>query len=409
MTDRSGPDDAYLLSYVRTPRGKASPRGGLASVTPLDLVRGLLDALAARTGLDPARVDDVILGSAGQVDEQGANLARTAVLLAGWPHGIPGQTVNRFCASGIDAVATAAALVRSGQADLVVAGGVESSSRVPMFADRGPLWTDAAVIDGVGSVHMGIAADVVATEDGRERAELDAYGVRTQQRAARAWAEGRFSAGVMPVAAPDGTILLDHDEHVRPSATYEQLAALEPAFAELGATGQDALAQRHLPHLKEIRHLHTRGTSPSVADAACLTLIGNRQSAERLGLTPRARIAASASAATDPVRMLLAGQTAVVRALQRAGLHPGDLDVVEYAEAFAALCLRIQDDLDFGDDRFNVNGGTIAMGHAFGATGAILVGACADELARSGGRFGTAAVSGAAGLGSAVVLEAVAS
>lgn len=401
--------DAFLLHHVRTPRGKASARGGLASVTPLDLVRGLLGALVARTGLDPAHVDDVILGCAGQVDEQGANLARTAVLTAGWPHDIPGQTVNRFCASGIDAVATAAALVRSGQADLVVAGGVESSSRVPMFADRGPLWSDAVVVAGIGAVHMGIAADVVATEDGRERAELDEYGVRTQQRAAQAWSAGRFAATVTPVTAPDGTILLAHDEHVRPDATYEQLAALKPAFAELGGTGQDALAQRHLPHLKEIRHLHTRGTSPSLADAACLTLVGTRQAAERLGLAPRARIAASASAATDPVRMLLAGQTALIRAAERAGLRPADLDVVEYAEAFAALCLRIQDDLGFGDDRFNVNGGTIAMGHAFGATGAILIGACADELARSGARFGAAAVSGAAGLGSAVVLEAVAS
>lgn len=408
MTAPHDPRDAYLLTYVRTPRGKASPRGGLAQVAPLALVRLLLDELAARTGLDPADVDDVVLGCAGQVGDQGGNLARTAVLTAGWPHAIPGQTVNRFCASGIDAVATAAALVRAGQADLVVAGGVESSSRVPMFADRGPLWTDPGVVASVGSVHMGVAADIVATEDGRERAELDAYGLRTQQRAAAARAGGRNAAASVPVHGPDGTLLLDHDEHVRPDTTAAQLASLEPSFTELGASGQDGLALRHLPHLKEIRHLHTRGTSPSVADAACLALIGTRATAERLGLNPAARVLAAASAACDPVRMLLAGQTAVVRAVERAGLRPGDLHVVEYAEAFAALCLKIQDELGFGDDRFNVNGGTIATGHAFGATGAILIGACADELTRTGSRFGVAAVSGAAGLGSAVVLEAAA-
>ncbi|MDI2125881.1 acetyl-CoA C-acyltransferase [Yinghuangia seranimata] len=406
MTEAQSADQAYLLAHVRTPRGKASARGALASVPPLDLVVGLLDALAARTGLDPARVDDVVLGCAGQVGDQGGNLARTAALMAGWPEAVPGQTVNRFCASGIDAVALGAALVRSGQAELVVAGGVESSSRVPMFADKGPLWTDPAVVDRIGSVHMGIAADVVATEEGRERGELDEYGVRTQERAARAWAEGRFSDGVVPVTAADGTVLLAADEHVRPGTTLEQLSGLEAAFAELGASGQDELALRHLPHLKEVRHLHTRGTSPSLADGACLTLIGTARQAERLGLTPVARIAASASAGCDPVRMLVAGQTAVGCALERAGLASGDVDVVEYAEAFAALCLKIQRDLGFGDDRFNVNGGTIAMGHAFGATGAILVGACADELRRSGGTFGVAAVSGAAGLGTAVVLEA---
>lgn len=401
-------DDAYLLAYVRTPRGKSTPRGGLASVTPLDLVRQLLDALVDRTGLVPDRVDDVVLGCAGQVGEQGANLARTALLTAGWPETVPGQTVNRFCASGIDAVATAAALVRSGQAGLIVAGGVESSSRVPMFADQGPLWTDAAVVESVGSVHMGIAADVVATEEGCERGELDEYGLRTQQRAARAWAEGRFADAVVPVTAPDGTVLLAHDEHVRPDVTLDQLAALEPAFADLGGAGQDALALRHLPHLKEIRHLHTRGTSPSLADGACVALIGTAREAERLGVTPMARIAASATAGADPVRMLVAGQTAVGCAIERAGVRLGDIGVVEYAEAFAALCVKIQRDLGFGDDRFNVNGGTIAMGHAFGATGAILIGACADELARSHARYGVAAVSGAAGLGSAVVLEAVA-
>ncbi|WP_406280731.1 acetyl-CoA C-acyltransferase [Embleya sp. NBC_00896] len=396
-------NDAYILDTVRTPRGKASPRGGLAGAPALTLVEHVLGALVERTGIDPAAVEDVLLGCAGQVDEQGGNLARTAVLTLGWPDTVPGQTINRFCASGIDAVASAAALVRSGQADLVIAGGVESSSRVPMFADRGPLWTDAAVVERIGSVHMGIAADVVATEDGYERAELDAYGARTQERAARAWAEGRFAGAVVPL--PGG---LAHDEHVRPGTHMDELAKLEPAFAELGASGQDALALRHLPHLGEIRHLHTRGTAPSLADGACAMLIGTLDRAERYGLWPVARIVSSASVGTDPVRMLTAGQRAISKALLRAGLAPGDLDVVEFAEAFAALCLKIQRELGFGADRFNVNGGTIAMGHAFGATGAILAGACASELACAGGRYGVAAVSGAAGLGTAVVMERVA-
>ncbi|MFI6581623.1 acetyl-CoA C-acyltransferase [Embleya sp. NPDC050493] len=394
--------DVYILDAVRTPRGKASPRGGLAGVSAPALVEHVLTALVARTGVDPAEVDDVLLGCAGQVDEQGANPARTAVLTLGWPDVVPGQMINRFCASGIDAVSSAAALVRSGQADLLIAGGVESSSRVPMFADRGPLWTDAAVIERVGGVHMGIAADVVATEEGYDRAELDAYGAHTQERAARAWALGRFSDAVVPL--PGG---LAHDEHVRPDTSADELGRLEPAFAELGAAGQDALALRHLPHLGRIRHLHTRGTSPSVADGACVLLLGTLAQAERLGVRPMARVVSSAAAGGDPVRMLTAGQRAIGKALVRAGLGPGDLDVVEFAEAFAALCLKIRRELGFGDDRFNVNGGTIAMGHAFGATGAILVGACASELVRSGGRFGVAAVSGAAGSGSAVVLERV--
>ncbi|MYW05782.1 acetyl-CoA C-acyltransferase, partial [Streptomyces sp. SID3343] len=385
--------EAFILDSVRTPRGKASPRGGLAGLTALNLVEHVLGALVERTKVDAAAVDDVLLGCAGQVGEQGGNLARTAVLTMGWPDTIPGQTINRFCASGIDAVASAAALVRSGQADLVIAGGVESASRVPMFADQGPLWTDAAVIEKVGSVHMGIAADVVATEEGYERAELDEYGARTQEMAARAWASGRFASAVVPL--PGG---LAHDEHVRPGTRADELGALEPAFAELGASGQDALALRHLPHLREIRHVHTRGTSPSLADGACAVLIGTRSQAERFGLRPVARIVSSASAGTDPVRMLTAGQLAISKALGRAGLRAGDVDVVEFAEAFAALCLKAQRELDFGDDRFNVNGGTIAMGHAFGATGAILAGACASELVRGGGRFGVAAVSGAAGL-----------
>lgn len=377
--------EAYVYECVRTPRGKARPGGGLADVTPLAMLEGLLAALVERTGLRGA--DDLVVGCAGQHGDQGGNLARTAALTTGFDS--PGMTLNRFCTSGIDAVSTAAALVSSGSRRTVVAGGVESVSRVPMFSDRGPLWSLP-----VGSLHMGVAADTVATLEGFTREELDAYGLRTQTLAADAWAAGRHARSLVPVSD------LTHDEHVRPGATLGALAAMEPAFA--ATPGQDEIVLRHLPELDSVSHLHTRGTSPSLCDAAGLVLVGRD-----LDLPPLARVAGAATAVGDPITMLTAGQLAVERVLAEAGLSPDDVEVFEFAEAFAALCLKFQRDLGVGDDRFNVNGGTIAMGHAFGATGAILIAACVDELHRRGARYGVAAVSGAAGSGSAVLLERV--
>lgn len=397
--------DALVLDFVRTPRGKASAKGSLHDRTATDLLVHLERALTDRTGLNPGRVEDVIVGCASQVDEQGANIARTSTLLAGWGEQVPGLTINRFCASGIDAVAHAAARLRVGELGLAVAGGVESVSRVPLFADRGPLWTDPATIRDVGSVHMGIAADLNATIDGFGRDELDRYGLETQQKAAAAWAGGAFSRSVVPVAASQHGPGLDHDELVRGETTLAALASLPPAFAQLGADGQDAIALHAYPGVASIEHLHTVGTSPQMADAAALLLLGTREAAEQAGVEPRGRIVASATTAVNPVVMLTAGQSAVVQAVARAGLRPEDIDVFEFAEAFAALCLRFRRALDAGPDRMNPNGGTIAMGHAFGATGAILVGSCLEELERRDGRYGVAAVSGAAGLGVAVVVE----
>lgn len=396
--------DVYILGSLRTPRGKGHAGGSLAGITPLSLVEQLLHGLTDRLGLDPAAVDEVILGTATQTGAQGANLARTAALTAGWPHSVAGQSVNRFCASGIDAVKNAAAMIASEQADLVVAGGVESVSAVPMFADHGPLWADPEVIKTIGSVHMGIAADIGATELGLSRDALDTYGLRTQELAAQAWERGFYDPLVLPVRGDDGEVALDRDELMR-QTSREQLAELVPAFASLGADGQDAIALAHLPELEKIEHLHTRGTSPSLADGAGLVVVGTLDAAERTGLTPLARIVSGASVGSDPVRMLGAGQSAIERALTRAGLTPDDLDVVEFAEAFSAFCLKIQRELDLGDDRFNVNGGTIAMGHAFGATGAILTGQAVEQLRVGGGRYAAAAVSGAAGLGTALILE----
>lgn len=400
--------EALVLDYVRTPRGRASAKGSLRGRSATDLVVHLQRHLAERTGLDTEQVEDVVLGCASQVDEQGANLARTATLLAGWGERAPGATLNRFCASGVDAVGQTAARVRSGDVSLAVAGGVESVSRVPMFADRGPLWTDAATIGRIGSVHMGIAADLNATLEGFTREELDAYGVETQHKAARAWDRKAFARSVMPVPPDSEGRALGHDELIRPGTTQESLARLAPAFEELGTQGQDAIALGAHPVTHQIQHLHTVGTSPAMADGAALLLIGNEEAARRTGLRPRARVLGAATAAVNPVIMLTAGQSAVEKVLARAGLSPADIDVFEYAEAFAALCLRFRRDLDAGPDRMNPNGGTMAMGHAFGATGAILVGSCVEALEEREGRFGVAAVSGAAGLGVAVLVERIA-
>lgn len=400
--------DALVLDYVRTPRGKASPRGSLHEHTPVDLVVHLQRALVERTGLDPALVDDVAIGCAGQVDEQGANLARTATLLAGWGDDVPGVTLNRFCASGVDAVGQTAARVRGGDLGLAVAGGVESVSRVPMFTDRGPLWSDPATIRQIGSVHMGIAADLNATLDGFTREELDAYAVETHAKAARATQDGAFARSLVPVPHADGSPGAAHDELVRPGTSLDALAALPPAFAQLGADGQDAIALGAYDGVDHIDHLHTVGTSPQMADAAALLLLGDEAAAARTGLRPRARVLAAASTSVNPVVMLTAGQSAVEQVIARAGLTPDDIDVFEFAEAFAALCLRFRRDLGVGPERMNPNGGTMAMGHAFGATGAILVGSCVEELERRDGRYGVAAVSGAAGLGVAVLVERLA-
>ncbi|MCU0295138.1 MAG: acetyl-CoA C-acyltransferase [Candidatus Nanopelagicales bacterium] len=387
--------DVFVLDWVRTPRGKASPKGGLHDLSALDLVTRLQEALGKRTGLDPATVDDVILGVASQIDEQGADLARTANLLSGWP--VPGVTLNRFCASGIDAVATAAAKVRAGDASLIVAGGVESVSRVPIFSDRGALWSDPDVVSRVGSVHMGIAADLNATLEGFTREQLDSYALETHKKAAAAWESGAFDRSVVPVNE------LQRDELIRADLSADTVASLQPVFAD--RPQDDALV---LERFDAIDHLHTVATSPQMADAASLLLLGTADQAEALGLAPRARIVSNATATCDPVLMLTAGQDAMQKAMAKAGLQPADIDVFEFAEAFAALCLRFRRDLDAGPDRMNPNGGTIAMGHAFGATGAIMVGGCIDALEQRDGRFGVAGVSGAAGLGVGVVVERLA-
>lgn len=391
--------EVVIALGVRTPRGKGSPRGALHQVPSLALVTSLLDALVAR-GLRPAAVQDVLLGCATQVDEQGTNLARTAILAAGWDCAVPGLMLNRFCASGIEAVSLAAARVRSGESELLVAGGVESVSRVPAFSDRGPLYHDPALATRVGSIHMGVAADLVATLDSVTRDALDDYAEASRRKAQAAHAAGAFADALVPVAG------LDHDELLDGAPDREALRALPPLFAD--RADELAVVAARYPKAAPLRHLHTKGNSPALADAAALLVIGERGAVERAGLVPRARVLGSASCAVEPVIMLTAGQLALERALERCGLAPRDLAVVAFAEAFAALCLRLQAALDLDHDRLNPHGGTIALGHAFGATGAILTLDAVAALSRQGARYGAVAVSGAAGLGAALILERVA-
>ncbi len=402
--------DALIVGGLRTPRGKGSPKGALHGLKPVELVAQLLGNLADEVGrnladevgrnladevggnlADGSHVDDLILGCATQTDAQGGNLARTAALFAGWS--VPGLTINRFCASGLDAVSLAAARVRSGDASLVVAGGVESVSRVPAFADRGPLYADPVVAARTGAVHMGIAADLIATLDGVTREALDDYGERTRAKAR--------AAPRSPALRPTGG--LDHDE-LLDGAPLDP-AALPPLFAD--RPEEDTIARARYPEAGPLQHLHTRASSPALADAAALLVIADRATAARHHLPVRARIVASATCAVDPVIMLTAGQLAAERALERAGIAAREVAVFEVAEAFAATCLRFMRALDVDHDRLNPHGGTMALGHAFGATGAILALNVVEHLERLGARYGVAAVSGAAGLGSAMVIERV--
>ena len=399
--------DAYIYSGIRSPRGAAKPNGGLAQIKPIDLLAQLYAGLQQRSNLDFRHVDDVVLGCVTQVGEQGANIARVSALYAGLPEHISGVTLSRFCASGLDAVSYAALKVHSGMEQIVIAGGVESISRVAMFSDNGAWFADPIVSAKTRFVHMGIAADVLATLEGFEREHLDAYGVQSHQRAAQARDAGFFARSIMPVRDADDMIILEHDELIRHDVSLAKAATIAPAFAQLGADGSDARALAQYPHLREIRHVHHRGNSPGMADGAALLVIGNHAAGERLNLKPRARIRSYAHWGAEPVVMLTAAQTATELALKRAHLTAGDIGVFEFNEGFAASVLKFQRDLGLDPARLNPNGGAIAMGHALGATGAMLVITLLDELERSNQQFGVVAISGGAGVGMALVIERV--
>lgn len=399
--------EAYIYDAVRTPRGKGKKDGSLHQITPIQLVVGLLDAMRERNRLDTALVDDVVLGCVTPVGEQGADIARIAVLAAGWDESVAGVTQSRFCASGLESVNLAAAKVMSGQEDLVVAGGVESMSRWPMGSDGGAMVMDPRVNQGLDFVPQGIGADLIATLEGFSRADVDAFAVRSQQLAARAQAEGRFDRTRVPVRDLNGLLVLDHDELIRGDTTTETLAGLKPSFAQMGQMGFNATALRKYPTVERINHVHHAGNSSGIVDGAALMLIGSREMGERLGLTPRARIRAMAVDGSEPTIMLTGIAPACRKALKRAGMAAADIDLVEFNEAFAAVVLRAARDLAIDLDRVNVNGGAIAMGHPLGATGCMILGTLLDELERRDLATGMASLCVGGGMGIATIIERV--
>jgi acetyl-CoA C-acetyltransferase len=398
--------DAYILDHVRTPRGRGKPDGALHGITPIQLLTQVLQALRDRNGLDTSLVEDVIMGCVAPVGEQGANIARVAALNAGYDQGVPGKQINRFCASGLEAVNTAAALVMSGQADLVVAGGVESMSRIPMGSDGGAMATDPQVAWNTYFVPQGISADLIATIYGISREDCDAYAAESQRRAAAAWQGGRFKRSVMPVRDRLGQVVLDYDEHMRPGTTAESLAGLRAAFEMPGQqAGFDAVAIQRYPEVEAINHVHTGGNSSGIVDGAAAVLVASKAMAERLGLATRARIRAFASVGSEPTIMLTGPAPSAQRALQKANMKRADIDLFELNEAFASVVLRFMQQLEVPHEQINVNGGAIALGHPLGATGAMVLGTLLDEMERRDLATGLVNLCVGAGMGTATILE----
>jgi acetyl-CoA C-acetyltransferase len=400
---------AFVYDAIRTPRGKGKQNGSLHEVKPVDLVVGLLDEVRRRNpGLDPGRVDDVVLGVVTPIGDQGADIAKTAVLAAGYPQTVAGVQLNRFCASGLEAVNQAAARVRSGFEDLILAGGVESMSRVPMGSDGGAWAMDPATAFSTSFVPQGIGADLIATLEGFTREDVDAYAAESQSRAAKAQANGHFDRSLVPVRDRNGVTVLERDEFIRPGTTAESLASLPPSFAAIGDQGGfDSVALEKYHWVERIDHVHHAGNSSGIVDGAALVAIGSEQVGTDLGLTPRARIVATAVSGADPTIMLTAPAPASRKALAKAGLDVDDIDLFEMNEAFAAVAMRFMRDLDVPPEKVNVNGGAIAMGHPLGATGAMILGTLVDELERRDQRYGLATLCVGGGMGVATIVERV--
>ena len=401
--------EALVFDAVRTPRGKGKHNGSLHSTKPVDLVVGLMHELLSRhVRLDPNRIDDVVLGCVSPVGDQGADIAKTAAIKAGLPDTVAGVQLNRFCASGLEAVNIAAQKVASGWEDLVFAGGVESMSRVPMGSDGGAWAMDPETNYDTSFVPQGISADLIATVEAFSREDVDAYAARSQERAAAAREEGRFAQSVVPVVDLNDQVVLDHDEFIRPDTTVETLGNLNPSFEAMGEMGGfDAVALQKYHWLEKINHVHTPGNSSGIVDGASLVAVGNEQVGDELGLTPRAKILATAVSGADPTIMLTGPAPASRKALGKAGLTVDDLDLIEINEAFAAVVLRFVRDVGLDMEKVNVNGGAIAMGHPLGATGGMILGTLIDELHRTGGRYGLATLCIGGGMGIATVVEAI--
>ncbi|WCB92159.1 Putative acyltransferase [Baekduia alba] len=401
--------EALVFDAIRTPRGKGKSNGSLHGTKPVDLVVGLMHEMLVRNEkLDPNRVDDVVLGCVSPVGDQGADIAKTAAIKAGLPDTVAGVQLNRFCASGLEAVNIGAQKVASGWEDLVFVGGVESMSRVPMGSDGGAWAMDPETNYDTSFIPQGVGADLIATIEEFSRDDVDAYAARSQERAATAQAEGRFAGSVVPVKDLNENVVLDNDEFIRAGTTVETLGKLKPSFAAMGEMGGfDAVALQKYHWVEKIDHVHTPGNSSGIVDGASLLAIGNEAVGHDLGLTPRARILATAVSGADPTIMLTGPAPASKKALAKAGLTAEDLDLVEINEAFAAVVLRFVRDMELDLDKVNVNGGAIAMGHPLGATGGMILGTLVDELHRTGGQYGLATLCVGGGMGIATVVEAI--
>ncbi len=399
--------EAYIYDAVRTPRGKGKKDGRLHQATPVWLLRTLLQALQARNRLDTALVDDLVLGCVTPVGEQGADIARTAVLDAGWAQTVAGVTQSRFCASGLESVNLATAKIMSGMEDMVVAGGVESMSRWAMGSDGGAWVMDPRVNSGTAFIPQGISADLIATLEGFGRQDLDAFAAESHRRAAQAQAEGRFARSIVPVKDINGMVMLDRDETVRPGTSVESLAKLNPSFEMMGSMGFDATALDKYTTIEKIHHHHHAGNSSGIVDGAALMLLGSKAAGEKAGLKPRAKVRMCAVIGSEPTIMLTGPTPAVRKALAKAGMAVSDIDLWEVNEAFATVPMKTARDLGVQLDRVNVNGGAIAMGHPLGATGAIILGTALDELERTGQSTALATLCVGAGMGIATIIERV--
>jgi acetyl-CoA C-acetyltransferase len=399
--------DAYIFDAVRTPRGKGKKDGSLHEITALSLATQVLEALRDRNGLDTSKVDDVVLGCVAPVGEQGADIARTAVLTADYAESVAGVQINRFCASGLEAVNMAAAKVISGEAELAIGGGVESMSRVPMGSDGGAWPTDPSSAFKTYFTPQGISADLIATLYGFSRDDVDAYAVESQKRAAASWADGRFKKSVVPVKDQLGLTILDHDETVRGNTTLQTLASLNASFAGMGEMAFDAVAQQRYPQVEKVNHVHHAGNSSGIVDGAAGVLIGTKEMGDALGLKARARIKGMASIGSEPSIMLTGPSLVTEKLLKKLKMEVKDIDLYELNEAFAAVVLRMMQALDIPHDKMNVNGGAIAMGHPLGATGAMILGAMVDELERSDKETALITLCVGAGMGTATVIERV--
>ncbi|CAM9218324.1 acetyl-CoA C-acetyltransferase [Acinetobacter pseudolwoffii] len=399
--------EAYIIDAIRTPRGKGKKDGSLHQVKPISLLTGLLNELQARHQFDTSKVDDIVLGCVTPIGDQGADIAKTAAIAAGWDNDVAGVQINRFCASGLEAVNLAAQKIRSGWEDLVVAGGVESMSRVPMGSDGGPWALDPETNMACDFIPQGIGADLIATIDGYSRTDVDQFAEQSQKKAAAAQANGYFNASVIPVKDKAGVVILDKDEFIKPTTTAEGLGKLNPSFATMGQMGFDAIALQKYPEVGTVNHVHHAGNSSGIVDGAAVVLIASEQAIKEQGLKPRAKVLATALVGADPTIMLTGPAPAARKALAKAGLTIDDIDLFEVNEAFAAVVMRFISELNIDPAKVNVNGGAIAMGHPLGATGAMILGTLLDELERQGKKRGLATLCVGGGMGIATIIELV--